>query len=988
MRYSREVTVTVVLSLLIIGSFVLTEGSRTEGLGTRDGEGDNPYCTFYDYYLDSHYMGDVVSFRIRVYNTYDGRHWEDEDNYYYDHYLYNSKLSIKYDDVTDDLGFIKPIIQPTQSGSLTPYNGPSSEGFTISSSNNYYEDEYGNYFQMKIDTSNIKEGYYRIPLRLSFKVARSYNDQNPGEVFYLSKFQDGYVQFYVRSHVYGVEYAPLEIEGREGNGPAPLYAGAKYMTIQTKNTFRVQTNTLTEFKADIDFGNEGIRPTTSRISYEVFDYTYRNLKWRVDIIDTAPPGFYTGSLIFRYIQNDEQYIDGPYEIKLKVESTPLLHPSNMDTDLPVASILQKEKTCGISFNIRNIGNVDLATVTIRLDIDSSKFLKQGEFKYDEGGGGEKVYPPLEFTKFDVKTETSFNAFFPFIEVYEMMPPGEYMIPVDYSVTYVDPFDDSGISSKLYSYQWDEMGTEDYMEIMWYREDPRPVHLSRPYVILRVEDDAVGADISIQSHNILNSSKRGQSISFEIINRELYTLTGVSAILTTPEPDRILLSGADKGSGILLDKNNLVIPAATFERSGVLKIEVPVDVETFRTETFLNCTLLVNFMNITGNVQSNSFDIPVIIYPGEGSIDILTARVSDIVNERFTVYIDVINTGDTVIEHHSVLINSPDNMITFDQDMIIMGILSLGELRTIEFNCTLGEGVTPGSTYSLSIRASMVDVNGFSMDYFDRDPYYTYILIPENTGMLKVISTSTSEILPGEPFTVTVKVLNTGSARVTWSEILLLSKDNLITLDTPIFQMDPVEPGDTATASFQCLATPQLGHSEQCCMVVRTSYRDEYGNSADFFAQDGEELSIMSSPEPEDKEMEKTIRSTGLMVMIGILIAFAMISLAIIISILLFTRAYAKRGNQEKVKEAKVEDEINKALPKPQVGTGPFGLNLEAPPQKEQLKPYQPAPVQQEQVQQYQPPQQQAPQYQPAQYSSPPGSSTQDYSSNIDDLFGH
>ncbi len=273
---------------------------------------------------------------------------------------------------------------------------------------------------------------------------------------------------------------------------------------------------------------------------------------------------------------------------------------------------------------------------------------------------------------------------------------------------------------------------------------------------------------------------------------------------------------------------------------------------------------------------------------------------------------------------------------------------------------------------------MVDMNGYARDFFEIEPYYTYVLIPEDTGRLKVISTSSSEIIPGEPFTVTVKVLNTGSARVTWSEVLLLSKDNMITLDSPIAQVDPIEPGDMATVTFQCDAALNLGFSEQCCLMVRTSYRDEFGNSADFFADEGEELSIMTSPEPEDKEMEETIRSTGLMVMIGILIAFAMISLAIIISILLFSKAYAKRGTQEKVKEANVENEFKEALPKPQEGTGPFGLNLEAPSQKAQLKPYQPAPVQQEMVQQNQ----------PAQYSAPPVSGTQDYSSNIDDLFGH
>lgn len=974
-----------VLAILVLSAIVIFNTGTAGKTETREGEGDDPYCTFNAYYLDSHYMGDQVSFRIRVYNSYDGRHWDDDDYYYYSHYLFDSKLTIRSDDVTDDEGQPKDILQPVKSGYLTPYNGPSNEGYDISYSCNYYRDQSGNYFQMSISTTNINEGWYRLPLRLSFRVARSYNDQNPGEIFYMSKFQDGYARFFVRSHVYGVQNSPIELEGREGGGPVPLYAGAKYMTLQTTNSFRRQSYNLLDFKADIDFGNEGIRLVTNRISYDLFDTTYRTLKWRTDILDTTPPGHYGGVLTFRYRIGEDQYIDGPYIIKVKVESTPILYPTNMANDQPVASIQQKDRTCGISFHMRNIGNVDLSMVTVRLDLDSATYLKQTEYRYDEGGNGEKVYEPLEFTKYDVKVETSFNVFFPCIEVYEMLPPGEYIIPIDYFATFEDPFDDSGVSSKLYSYQWDEMGEEDFVEIMWYRDEPRKVQVPSPYVILKVLDDPAGADISVDSHNILNSTSKDQRISFTVTNKELYPLEDVSMILSTTEADRLVRSGGSPGSGILLDRTDMLIPAADFNSYGTLDVNIPVDAGTFRVETRMNLTLLINFRNLTGVVQSNAFDISVIINPGEGDIDIMTTRVSEIVSERFTLYVDVINTGPTVIRDFSVLITSLDNMFTFDNDLIIMGGLNLGQKRTISFNCTLGEGTIPGATYALSIKTSMEDVNGFSKDFNDEEPYVTYVLIPDSTGKLKVISTSSSVIEPGKPFSVTVKVLNTGTARVTWSEVLLLSKDNLINLDNPIVQLDPIEAGESATATFQCSAAEHVDYSEQCCMVVRTSYRDEFGNEADFYAEEGEELNIMTSPEPKDKEMENTIRSTGLMVMIGILIAFAMISIAIVVSILLFTRAYVKRSSMPP-KEALVREDTKKALPEPEKKAQPVS-NLQPQQQKEQLRPYQPAPMQQEQGQStYQQPQ--ASQYQPAQYTSPQGQGGQNYKSDLDDLFSH
>ncbi|MEA3558853.1 MAG: hypothetical protein U9R75_06315, partial [Candidatus Thermoplasmatota archaeon] len=107
-------------------------------------------------------------------------------------------------------------------------------------------------------------------------------------------------------------------------------------------------------------------------------------------------------------------------------------------------------------------------MVVRLYIDSATYLKQKDFIYDEGNGASKTYSPLEYQAQGIPPGTEFTATFPELEIFDMLPPGDYRIPIDYWANYLDPFDSSGAETKLYTYQWDERGIQDYMEIMWYK----------------------------------------------------------------------------------------------------------------------------------------------------------------------------------------------------------------------------------------------------------------------------------------------------------------------------------------------------------------------------------------------------------------------------------------------------------------------------------------------------------------------------------------
>ncbi|MGA1794158.1 MAG: hypothetical protein ACMUHM_09415, partial [Thermoplasmatota archaeon] len=58
------------LCLLMLGGSFLLSDTMAEDPPTRDGEGNDPYCTFNGMSVDSTYIGGSDDFYVRVYNEY------------------------------------------------------------------------------------------------------------------------------------------------------------------------------------------------------------------------------------------------------------------------------------------------------------------------------------------------------------------------------------------------------------------------------------------------------------------------------------------------------------------------------------------------------------------------------------------------------------------------------------------------------------------------------------------------------------------------------------------------------------------------------------------------------------------------------------------------------------------------------------------------------------------------------------------------------
>ncbi|MBN1539659.1 MAG: hypothetical protein JW939_05895, partial [Candidatus Thermoplasmatota archaeon] len=392
--------------------------------------------------LNSHYIGSNVEFRINVNNVYGGEEWKGDSNYYLHDDLYYVKLSILANKVTDSEGTIQSnLVSELEAGSLTPYNGPNARGYNISYSQIYYRNDHNENFEMYIKAQGIKEGYYKLPVQITGRVQLGFSSTDPSGYTWLSFSEEVEISFFVSSYVSGAS-DEMTLSGYE-SGYCPIYAGSKYLTF-IGNSIGPQGPAMQNFEMELTLPSEHFSIDNAVLGLASFSST-RTPMWKVDISEFTPPGEYSGQVSFKYNVDELFIYEGPYTISFSVAPTPLLiGPDTQDMTVPTFVITQKTTEESVSVKFINSGNVPLLSAKIRLDLDSSMFLQQKDFYYDEDDHAQKVYPPLQFETGELAEGEAVTASFPAISIARMLPPGDYLVPFDYELVYIDPSDDTGM----------------------------------------------------------------------------------------------------------------------------------------------------------------------------------------------------------------------------------------------------------------------------------------------------------------------------------------------------------------------------------------------------------------------------------------------------------------------------------------------------------------------------------------------------------------
>ncbi len=700
-----------ILSISMLLIMISLLGYAIPGVSSEDYEEstrayENPYCYFYSYSLSSTFIGDQESFYIRVTNNYDGSEYEGESYVYGVNHLYEAKLTILHNQVTDMDDNPVSVIEPSGNG-MTVYNGYENQGHTISGSRYYYQNENNGYFEFGVKLIGVTAGTYKLPLKLNLKIIKDYD---PGTDTYTWEpiTETGFISFTIASNMGGVDPEGTTLSGYEDYSYQSIYSGAKYLSLALPSIW-ANDGPLTTFKATLKLNQPDFYIYTPTLIIDNLYYT-RSITWKINVAPGTAPGEHTGTITFKYQKGDQEIIEGDFVAVVTIAATPLLVGSDSEgMTVPTIEISQKSGSKVFSMQFTNKGNVPIISATVMLDLDSSKFMRQQDFYYDENDQASKVYPPLEFTAEDIPIDETFVATFPEISVSEMLPPGDYLIPIDYKITYTDPFDDTGAGIRLDSYQWDDMGREDYMDIMWFQSDPRPTELLPPHIMVRVFDDQGGMDITAECTSTLGSGDSNVYIEIKATNKELYPLTDASVTVTSGNPDILSVAGSDGSTDPLYSESGINLEGSSDGNIGTYTAGMRVDIAPMTPSGPQDVYMIITGYNDHMEKVTINMTVPVNIKADPARIEVSSISTTDIKpGSEFVLRVTVFNSGDVTIDEFELMLSCTDNMVNVEVPIKSGVSLPPGEQATLTFDCRANDCMDYGESCQIDVMASFTD----------------------------------------------------------------------------------------------------------------------------------------------------------------------------------------------------------------------------------------------------------------------------------------
>ena len=701
---ARILSISTLLIMISLLGFTVPDVSSEDEGSTRAYE--YPYCSFNAYNLFTTNIGDQTSFYMRVYNNYDGSEYQGTSYVSGQGSLHDAKLSIYYDLVTDVDDNPVSVIEPTGNG-LSVYNGAGAAGFTISFSQYYYGSESGDYFQFSAKLIGAKAGTYKLPMKLNAKIIKDY-DPGTDTTTWEPITENGFAYFTIASNMGGVDPKGTTLRGYEAYSYQNIYSGARYLSLILPNIWATD-GPLTSFKATLTLEQPDFYVHTPTLKIDELRYT-RSLTWKINVAPDADPGEHTGTITFKYEKEEVEIIEGDFDAVVTVAATPLLVGSDTEgMTIPTVEITQKSGSKEFSMAFRNEGNVPIISATLSLDLDSSRFMRQQEFYYNENDQASKVYPPLEFTAEDIPIGEGFIATFPEIGVSEMLPPGDYLIPIDYKITYTDPFDDTGAGIRLYSYQWDEIGQEDYMDIMWFKSDPRPTELLQPHIMVRVFDDRDGMDITAECRSTLGSGDRNVYMEIEVTNKELYPLSDASVTVISENPDILSTAGSDGGADPLYSQSGVNLEGSSNGHVGTYSAGMRVDIAPMTPSGPQKVYMIITGYNDHLEKVTINVTVPVNIKADPARIEVASISTTDVKpGSDFVLKVTVYNSGDVTIDEFELMLSCTDNMVNVELPVRLGGSLAPGEQATITYDCRANDCMDYGESCQMDVMASFTD----------------------------------------------------------------------------------------------------------------------------------------------------------------------------------------------------------------------------------------------------------------------------------------
>ncbi len=485
------------------------------------------------------YPGDEVDFAFSVDENYDGEEWDDDYDVVYPAglagWVYNVGVVIMLDNNVPITWNARSVWIPDTE---PQYN------FSVNAWFAHNDD--GDDFSFTVDTTNLMPGTYEIRVQVNYEIAVGYNYATTTDPFDYNftvwATETLIIEFDVDSCLDN-EFDTtrvLSFTATTGN-PGSIYSGAQMQKVAWRaqaagaighvmNVTVTLTIPSTGDTAGITLGAEDpqagfcFRPDL----YNSYQYFY----FYLDVTTGIPAGVKEGAYVMVEYEReiDDVWVDITeaihYDVDFTIAFTPIIDivPGHADGTMSHLTIDQNDvkanKLQTLSFDIQNIGNVDLTGCMVELYLEDSYFIDEHRFyrletSYTSIYTIDEVYDAGAMNADEIQT-ISFDANFA-----AHLPPGQYGIRVYYDLEYYDN-GELGDSTQI------ETANEGLYDPIQSARGNTGVFYDYMYLMIDITDDD-GMDMFAYATQE-TPGQTYEQVQVTVVNYEYYGLTDVTAEL--------------------------------------------------------------------------------------------------------------------------------------------------------------------------------------------------------------------------------------------------------------------------------------------------------------------------------------------------------------------------------------------------------------------------------------------------------------------------
>jgi len=838
-------------------------------------------------YTNNRYPGQTEDFYLRANNVYDGSYYTSANPAPFDwQYLFNANFS--FGQVVDSNFDLVTAYNPVE-WIESAVSDNAGNGYDMNTWNNYdlYTPDW-NWFEFRVNPDNVDYGRYYIRVNI---VADVVVDFDGVSYTYATHTDIDWIQLDILNPV---NYGTFSGVKENGNGET-IYAGAQNERVGLG--LGSNSGTISNIQGTLDIPDTHFHVLSDTATSTGTGSTW-DLYWFIDVDHDTPTGMYDAEVQLTYERNGVEITEMDHvTLRFAVDWTPLLEfPDSNSYTNPLMTFTQNTPPAEIVVPITNMGNVDLRDVTVRIDMDRAKYFTNGEFYYYEGNNAAVTYEDTIFELGDLAVGQTKDAIFPDIILKDNLPPGKYMIPMDYIGYYFDN-GTLGKSDTVRTGYWDEKGEWDYQTIHLAKDNPEPSGTFYPFIFVEVVDDDIGLDIYAQINTVYTPGQKSRYVTMVVYNKERYSFTsayywvhvdGGSPFKRVGAPDNDLsvtlpptyggtLSGSSSDSiYFYADLKQELEPGTHY---------IQVDMEAYNPQQRL---------------VKHTFECVVVIAaltPSIQSMDVVANVTTDGIGHVTVTLKNVAFGGATNL---TLYFESNTNDIKGIDDPLNVGNLMPGQ--TVDYTFRV-QNTRPTAqiwgTYSGHIYFEYMDDGGAIRKLFSSgSESVTYVFQPK-TPNLMFTNVNAPGLKPGQKFDVMVDITNIGGSTAVNVTAMYVSSNALFTIMSPIkYNIGDLEPGANHSMILTFKASKATIDATNYAITFYFAYERVNGYKYTLSEGEHESFTVRTIDEVEVNREEQVIeyKNAGQSVDHGMVILGIFIFLSVVVGMSIYTKG--KRQDPE------------------------------------------------------------------------------------------